>query len=78
MAECPVDAIFPGMDVPAGQEHYLAINAELAKSWPVIAAKVAALEGADRWDGVPGKLRLLDRSDGFHPGNAAVSAPRTR
>ena len=78
VAECPVNAIFPEMDVPAGQEHYLAINAELAKTWPVIAAKVAALEGADRWDGVPGKLRLLDRGDGFRSGDAAVPALRTR
>jgi len=61
VAECPVFAIFPEMDVPKGQEKYLAINAELAKQWPVIASKIPAMEGADLWDGIPGKLPLLDR-----------------
>ena len=36
--ECPAEAIFPEQDVPAGMEHFLGINAELAKVWPVIAA----------------------------------------
>src|SRR6185437_7908517 len=61
VAECPVFAIFPEMDVPKGQEKYLAINAELAKQWPVIASKIPAMEGADLWDGMPDKLPLLDR-----------------
>jgi len=64
VAECPVNAIFPEMDVPAGQEHFLAINAELAKEWPVISSKIAAMDGADLWDGIPDKLSLLDRGDG--------------
>src|SRR3546814_19682476 len=36
VAECPVGAIYPEDDVPGGQEHFLAINAELAPQWPVI------------------------------------------
>src|SRR2546427_4985760 len=32
--ECPVNAIFPEDDVPAGQEGFVALNAELAKEWP--------------------------------------------
>ena len=64
VAECPAFAIFPEMDVPKGQEKYLAINAELAKQWPVIASKIHAMEGADLWDGMPDKLPLLDRGKG--------------
>jgi ferredoxin len=74
VAECPVNAIFPEMDVPAGQEGFLAINAELAREWPVIASKVPALEGADLWDGMPDKLSLLDRGAG-HVHEAAAPAP---
>ncbi|MGH8234041.1 MAG: ferredoxin FdxA [Rhodanobacteraceae bacterium] len=64
VAECPVNAIFPEMDVPAGQEQFLEINAELAKGWPVIASKIQEMEGADLWDGIPDKLSLLDRGVG--------------
>lgn len=59
--ECPVGAIYPEDDVPAGQEHFLAINAELAPLWPVIDRKIPALEDAEKWDGVPDKLSLLKR-----------------
>jgi 4Fe-4S binding domain./Domain of unknown function (DUF3470). len=38
--ECPVGAIFPELDVPAGQEIYMSINAELAKEWPVLTSKI--------------------------------------
>ena len=61
IAECPVGAIFPEDDVPAGQEHFLQINAELAPLWPVIAAKIPAPGDAKDWDGVPDKLPLLER-----------------
>jgi ferredoxin len=74
VAECPVNAIFPEMDVPAGQECFLAINAELAREWPVIAGKIPAMEGADLWDGIPDKLPLLDRG-GRHAQDAVASAP---
>ena len=59
--ECPVGAIFPEADVPAGQEKFLAINAELAPEWPVLTERIDALEGADLWDGMPDKLPLLKR-----------------
>lgn len=59
--ECPVGAIFPELDMPAGQEGFLAINAELAREWPVLTSKIAAMEDAAQWDGVPGKLPLLQR-----------------
>ena len=58
VAECPVGAICPEDDMPAGQERFLAINADLAPLWPVIDRKKPALADAGRWDGVPDKLRL--------------------
>ena len=36
--ECPVEAIFSEEELPAGQEHFKQLNAELAKQWPVITA----------------------------------------
>jgi ferredoxin len=65
VAECPVGAIYPEDDVPAGQEQFLAINAELAPLWPVIDRKKPAMPDAKQWDGVPDKLKLLIRSAGL-------------
>lgn len=61
VSECPAEAIFPEADLPAGQEKFLAINAELAKTWPVIAAKKDALPEADKWNGVAEKLQYLEK-----------------
>ncbi len=61
--ECPVDAIFPEDDLPKGQEHFLAINAELSPKWPVLTAMIDAPEDADEWAQVEDKLHLLDRGD---------------
>lgn len=59
--ECPVDAIFSEDELPEGQESFLEINAELAVVWPNITEKIDALEGAEEWDGVEGKLAHLKR-----------------
>lgn len=61
VAECPAEAIFAEDDVPAGQENYLALNAELAPLWPVIAARIDPPADADSWNGTPDKLPLLER-----------------
>ena len=53
--------VTPGVDVEEGQVTF-AINAELATQWPVLAVKKPALPDADKWDGIPDKLRLLIRS----------------
>lgn len=57
--ECPAEAIFPEADLPPGQEKFIAINAELAKTWPAITAKKDALPEAEKWKGVAGKLQHL-------------------
>lgn len=59
--ECPAKAIYPEEDVPAGQEGFVALNAELAKAWPVINTRKEPLPDAAEWDGKPGKLPLLER-----------------
>ncbi|MEO9215572.1 MAG: ferredoxin FdxA [Rhodanobacter sp.] len=59
--ECPADAIFLEEDIPAGLEHFVQINAELAPKWPVIDEKVPAPTDADQWNGVAAKLPQLER-----------------
>ncbi|HET8899023.1 MAG TPA: ferredoxin FdxA [Rhodanobacteraceae bacterium] len=61
VAECPAEAIFPEMDVPAGQEHFLEINAELAPLWPVLSARIDPLPDADALNGTRNKLSMLIR-----------------
>jgi ferredoxin len=59
--ECPVEAIFSEEELPAGQEQFKQLNAELAKQWPVITEKKAAPPDAKEWEGKPDKLPLLER-----------------
>ncbi|MCW8807226.1 MAG: ferredoxin family protein [Rhodanobacter sp.] len=59
--ECPINAIYPEDDVPAGQESFVALNAELAKDWPVITERKNAPADAKDWEDKPDKLKLLQR-----------------
>ena len=59
--ECPINAIYAEDDLPADQQHFLALNKELAVQWPVITEKKAAPADADQWNGVPDKLQYLER-----------------
>jgi ferredoxin len=59
--ECPAEAIFSEEELPAGQEKFTALNAELAKEWPVISEMGTPPADAKEWDGKPDKLRLLER-----------------
>ena len=59
--ECPAEAIFSEEELPAGQEQFTALNAELAKQWPVISERGTPPADAKEWDGKPGKLGLLER-----------------
>jgi ferredoxin len=59
--ECPAEAIFSEDELPAGQEKFTALNAELAKQWPVISEMGTPPADAKEWDGKPDKLRLLER-----------------
>jgi ferredoxin len=59
--ECPAEAIFAEDDVPGAQQAFIALNAELAKKWPAIVERKAALPDADDWSGKPDKMKLLER-----------------
>ena len=59
--ECPVEAIFAEDDVPASQQQFIVLNAELAKRWPPIIERKGPPADADQWRGVPGKLEKLER-----------------
>jgi ferredoxin len=59
--ECPAEAIFAEDDLPAEQEQFLALNAELAQGWPVITEKKDPPPDAEAWDGKPDKLQYLER-----------------
>jgi ferredoxin len=61
VAECPAEAIYAEDDVPAGQENFIALNAELAKGWPVIIERKDPAPDADEWAKVKGKLEHLER-----------------
>lgn len=61
VAECPAEAIFAEDDVPAQQQHFVALNAELAKMWPVIIERKEPSADADEWLTKPDKFSLLER-----------------
>jgi ferredoxin len=58
---CPISAIFADVDLPAAQQHMLALNAELSRDFPVIGETLGALPDADEWKTRADKLRYLQR-----------------
>jgi ferredoxin len=60
--ECPAEAIFADRDLPQDQTEFLAINAELAKIWPVITKMEAPAQDADHWVKIKDKRHLLART----------------
>ncbi len=59
--ECPAEAILPEDDLSKEQQPFIALNAELAKIWPVISEKKDPLPDADEWNGTADKLPYLER-----------------
>jgi ferredoxin len=59
--ECPINAIVPEDDVPADQEIFIALNAELSKKWPVINEAQEPPADADDWKDVEDKLQYLEK-----------------
>lgn len=57
--ECPVGAIYEEDCVPEDQKHFIKLNADLAKVWPEIAKEKPPLVDHEKWNGVEGKLKLL-------------------
>jgi ferredoxin len=59
--ECPVEAIYSEDELPAGQEHFLELNAELSQDWPVITEMKDPPADADEWREVKDKLQYLEK-----------------
>lgn len=59
--ECPAEAIFAEDDVPASQRDFIALNAELARGWPVILERKDPPADADDWLKQKEKRVLLER-----------------
>jgi ferredoxin len=59
--ECPAEAIYSEDEIPAGQDHFLELNAELTELWPVITHTKTPSDDAEEWNGKEGKLELLER-----------------
>ncbi|WOD28145.1 ferredoxin family protein [Alloalcanivorax xenomutans] len=59
--ECPAGAIYADNELPEGQEMFVALNAELAKVWPVLAEASEPLPDAEAWEGKGNKLQYLQR-----------------
>jgi ferredoxin len=59
--ECPVNAIYAEEDVPEGQRDFTALNADLARAWPVITDKKDPLPDADAFKDVKDKFGYLER-----------------
>lgn len=57
--ECPANAIFQEDALPAGQEQFKALNAELSEMWPKIIDVIAPPNDADLHNGTPNKIANL-------------------
>lgn len=62
--ECPVDAICAEDEVPPDQEAFITLNAELAEhpNWTQITSMKDPLPDHEKWTGVSGKLKELNRN----------------
>jgi ferredoxin len=60
-AVCEVNAIMPSREVPEDQQVFIRLNAELFSGWPNISEKKSPPPDAEEWEGVPNKLKLLER-----------------
>ena len=59
--ECPVNAIYADVDLPADQQQFVEINAELSRTFPTITDKNDPPQDADEWKDATGKLAHLIR-----------------
>jgi ferredoxin len=59
--KCPVGAIMEDRNVPADQQGFIRLNAELSAIWPNISETRDPPPDTEEWDGVPDKLKLLER-----------------
>ena len=58
--ECPIDAIVADTNVDIDVVMWRDLNKKLSLQWPNITKKKAALPDAEKWNGITGKLDLLE------------------
>ena len=58
--ECPAGAIFEESKLPEEYAHYIELNADLTKTWPLIKDKPESLPDADEWVDSKGKFQYLE------------------
>lgn len=58
--ECPVDAIVADTNADIDVNMWRDLNKDLSLKWPNINKKKLALPDADKWNGIPDKLNLLE------------------
>ena len=61
--ECPVNAIYNEPDLPVEYTRYVALNAELTKTWPLTKEKGEPLADADQWSDVKEKFQYLETAE---------------
>jgi len=59
--ECPAEAIVSEDDLPIEQQQMLQLNEELSQIWTVITTRKEPTPDEAEWDGVPDKLKYLER-----------------
>jgi len=59
--ECPVNAIYADVDVPQAQMKFIALNTQLARTFPTIISSKPPPPDADDWKEVKDKLQHLER-----------------
>jgi len=57
----PMRDIYPEDDVPAGQEAFVKLNAELSKEWEGDHRAQGRPSDAKDWEGKPGQIDLIQR-----------------
>ena len=57
--ECPEEAIHADTTLPEDQAHFVEINRDLSRQWPVIVEALPHLPDASAHRGASGKLQLL-------------------
>jgi len=59
--ECDAHAIYQEDELAEDQQVFIELNAELAEIWPVQTEVKPAMDDAEKWNGVPNKLDILQR-----------------
>lgn len=59
--ECPINAIYAEDELPPNQQHFLDLNTELSREWPVITEMKPHPEDAKEWEDVADKYQYLER-----------------